>query len=168
VAEDARGVEAILVAVAGGELEDGKVHGERGTGRGEGSVDQLETEVLDDGIAEEAVCGVAEGFLCGGLIGAGCEVDLDVFADVDPGDAGVAHVLEGVLDCFALGIEDGFLGGDDDSGLHEDGCRKPVRTGPETLKDDPGVREAILGPYGNQWGSDEDLSWGKSVGGGSF
>jgi hypothetical protein len=158
VAEDARGVEAILVAVAGGELEDGKVHGERGTGRGEGSVDQLETEVLDDGIAEEAVCGVAEGFLCGGLVGAGCEVDLDVFADVDPGDAGVAHVLEGVLDGFALGIEDGFLGGDDDSGLHEDGCRKPVRSGPETLKDDPGVREAILGPYGNRWGSDEDLA----------
>jgi hypothetical protein len=72
-------VEAILVAVAGGELEDGKRHGGLGRRGREGSVDQLETEVLDDGIAEEAVGGVAEGFLCGGLVGAWGEIDLDVF-----------------------------------------------------------------------------------------
>jgi hypothetical protein len=56
----------------------------------------------------------------------------------------VAHVLEGVLDGFALGIEDGFLGGDDDSGLHEDGCRKPDRSGPGTLEDHPGCPRGFL------------------------
>ena len=43
--------------------------------------------------------------LRGGLVRAGREFDLDVFADVDAGDAGVAHVFEGVLDGFALRIK---------------------------------------------------------------
>ena len=56
--------------------------------------------------------------LRGGLVRAGREVNLDVFADVDAGDAGVAHVFEGGLDGFALRIKHGFLGCDDDFGFH--------------------------------------------------
>jgi hypothetical protein len=37
---------------------------------------------------------------------------------VDAGDAGVAHVFEGGLDGFALLIQDGFLGGNDDFCFH--------------------------------------------------
>jgi hypothetical protein len=59
---------------------------------------------------------------------------------------GVAHVLEGVLDGFALGIEERLLG-DDDSGLHEDGCRNRIgRSG--TLEDHPGCPRGFLGTQG--------------------
>ena len=52
-----------------------------------------------------------------------CQVDLDVFADVNAFDAGVAHVLEGVLDGLALRIENRLLWGDDDFSLHERSVR---------------------------------------------
>ena len=62
--------------------------------------------------------GVIQGFLRSGFVRAGGEVDLDVFADVDAGDVGEAHVFEGFFDSDALGVNDGFFWGDDDFGFH--------------------------------------------------
>ena len=134
MAEQADGVDGVLVAVRGGELEDGKIHF---IWNNKGAKTQSENwnlflralaslllfgnfqfVIFDDRIAEELVRGIVDGLLRGGLVRARCEVDLDILADVDAGDAGVAHVFEGGLDGFALRIQDGFLWGDDDFCFH--------------------------------------------------
>lgn len=46
------------------------------------------------------------------------EFDLQVFAHVHGFDAAISHLFERGLDGFALGIHDGFLGGDDDFCFH--------------------------------------------------
>src|SRR5258706_1276631 len=74
--------------------------------------------IFNHGITQQLVRRVVQGFLRRRPVRAGREVNLDVFADVDAGDAGVAHVFEGGLNGFALGIKDGFLGCDDDFGFH--------------------------------------------------
>ena len=56
--------------------------------------------------------------LGGGRVGAGGQVDLDVFADMDAGDAFITHLFEGALDGFALRVHNGLLGGDDDFCFH--------------------------------------------------
>ena len=62
--------------------------------------------------------GVIERALGGCRIGAGGQVNFDVFADVDAGDAFIAHLFEGALNGFALGIHNGLLGSDDDFRFH--------------------------------------------------
>ena len=74
--------------------------------------------IFDDRIAQEFVRRIVQGFLRRGLVGAGGEVNFDVFTDMDAGDTGVAHVFEGGLNGFALRIKDGFLWGDDDFCFH--------------------------------------------------
>jgi (S)-2-hydroxyglutarate dehydrogenase len=56
--------------------------------------------------------------LRGGLVRAGREFDLDVFSDVDVGDAPVAHLFQRALDGFALGIHHGFLWCNDNFCFH--------------------------------------------------
>jgi len=57
-------------------------------------------------------------FCAAALSAAGCEVNLDIFADMDAGDALVTHLFEGVLDGFALRIKHGLLGGYDNYRFH--------------------------------------------------
>lgn len=68
--------------------------------------------------AQKFVRGVVQRFLRRRLVRAGREVNLDVFADVDAGDAGVTQVFKGVLHGLALRVEDGFFRSDDDFGFH--------------------------------------------------
>jgi hypothetical protein len=82
------------------------------------SVSYFQAVIFNDRVAQQFVRGVIQSFARRRLVGAGDEVNLDVFADVDAGDAGVAHVFEGGLDGFALRIQDGFLRSDDDFGFH--------------------------------------------------
>src|SRR5580693_6119710 len=84
-------------------------------------INNFQFVILNHRIAQQLVRGVIQGFMRGGLVGAGREVNLDVFADVDAGDAGVAHVGEGGLDGLALRVQDGLFGGDDDFCFHARG-----------------------------------------------
>ena len=51
------------------------------------------------------------------LVSAG-QVNFEVLADVNRADAVIAHLFKGVLDRFALGIEDGLFGSDDNFRFH--------------------------------------------------
>jgi len=55
----------------------------------------------------------ARGFFVGAI-----QFDFEEFPYVHGVDAIVSHVFKGALDCFALGINDGLFGGDDDFGFH--------------------------------------------------
>jgi hypothetical protein len=59
-----------------------------------------------------------QGFFGGGLVRAGRQINLNVFANVNAGDTRVTHVGKGVLDGFALRIKDGFFRSNDDFGFH--------------------------------------------------
>ena len=83
--------------------------------------------IFDDRVAEQLVRGVVDGLGRRRLVRAGREVDLDVFADVDAGDAGVAHVFKGGLDGFALWIQDGLFWCDDDFCFHARTGSSPVK-----------------------------------------
>ena len=61
---------------------------------------------------------LVQGLLRRGGVRAGGEINLDIFPDMNAGDAGIAHMGQGVLNGFALRIEHGFLRGDDDFGFH--------------------------------------------------
>jgi hypothetical protein len=130
MAEQPRGVDGVLVAVAGGKLEERKnsyliceARGFSDAGRLDSGLKpkasspnprtvsfDFQFVILDDRIAQQLVRRVVQGLLRGGLVRAGREVNLDVFADVNAGDAGVAHLGEGGLDGFALRIKDGLFG----------------------------------------------------------
>ena len=73
--------------------------------------------------------GVVDGFGRGGFVCAGGEVYLDVFADVDAGDAGVAHVFEGFFDSDTLRVNDRLLGCDDDFSFHANRVVLPRKIG---------------------------------------
>jgi hypothetical protein len=74
-------------------------------------------KVLDHRIAQEFSASLFD--FCPGLIRRlAFDLDLKVFPDMDGFDAGVTHVLERVLHCFPLGIQDRFLGRDDYFGFH--------------------------------------------------
>ena len=134
MAEQPDGVDGVLVAVAGGKLENGKIHviydlrftiyASNGSGP---IVNRIRTcrgsfnfqfVIFDDGVAQKLVSRVVKRALRGSLVRAGREVNFDVFADVDAGDAVVAHMFERVLDGFALRINHGLFWCDDDFCFH--------------------------------------------------
>lgn len=81
-------------------------------------VSYFQAVIFNHRIAQQLMCGVVDGFLRGGFVRAGREINLDVFADVDAGDAGVAHVYEGFFDGDTLRVNDRLFGCDDNFGLH--------------------------------------------------
>lgn len=77
----------------------------------------LQLVIFDDRVAEKLVAGFVDLFAGGIFVGAG-QLDFEIFTDVDGADALIAHVLEGVLNGFALRVEHGFLRSDDDLCFH--------------------------------------------------
>jgi hypothetical protein len=71
-----------------------------------------EAIIFDHGIAEDFVAGVVHLFAPGFGIRAR-QINFEIFADMDSADAFVAHLFEGVLHGFALGVQDGLLWSDD-------------------------------------------------------
>ena len=80
-------------------------------------VSDLELEILDDGVGEEFLAGFGDG-LAGAFLVAAAQFNLEVFAHVHCLDAFITHVLEGVLDGLALGVEHGFFGSDNNLRFH--------------------------------------------------
>jgi len=78
----------------------------------------LQLVIFNHRIAQQLVRRVVQCFARRRLVRAGGKVNLDIFADVDAGDAGVAHVFEGFFDGDALRVNDRFLGSDDDFSFH--------------------------------------------------
>jgi hypothetical protein len=133
MAKQAGGVDGVLVAVAGGELENREIHDiQNGNGPeaqrvncisllcafGASGLFNFKAIIFDDRIAQKFVRGVIHGLVRGGLVGAGRKVNLDVFTDVDASDTGVTHLFKGFLNGFALRIKDGFFWCDDDFCFH--------------------------------------------------
>lgn len=77
----------------------------------------LQFKVLDDWIAKEALARLFELFARGVLVCAG-QLDFQVLANMHAADALIAHVLQGVLDCFALRVKDRLLRRDYDLRFH--------------------------------------------------
>lgn len=73
-------------------------------------------DVFNDGVAEEVAADFFEfGFGFGEVVAVDLEVD--DFADAGGGDAVHAELVDGALNGFALRVENGLLGGDDDGGV---------------------------------------------------
>jgi len=81
-----------------------------------GSLD-VDLIILDDRVAQELVTRLIHPLARTVLVRA-AQVDLDIFADVDRGDALVTHLFQGVLDGLALGIDHGLFRSDDDFRFH--------------------------------------------------
>ena len=105
MAEHADGVDAVLVAIAGGKLENGEVHF------------NFQLVILNHRVAQKFMARPRRVSCAHGLLVA-VQFDFEIFADVDGLDAAVAHLFEGALDGFALRVHDGFFRCDDDFCFH--------------------------------------------------
>jgi len=73
--------------------------------------------ILNDGIAQDSMAGLIQLFAPGFRV-AGGQFDFQVLADVDGANALVAHLLQGVGDGFALRVEHGPIGSDNNFCFH--------------------------------------------------
>lgn len=128
LAGEPEGVESILIAIGGGELKNNEVHGclivrvkivvvRFRCLLPHPALLNFQAVILDHRVAQEFVARLIELF-AGILPIAPGEFDFQVFAHVDGADALIAHMGEGVLDGFALGIQHGLLWSNDDFGFH--------------------------------------------------
>ena len=123
MADCAHGMNGVLVAIGCGELKDDEIHFiyefqfTSANRERLGSFD-LQFVIFNDRVAQKFVRGIVQRALRGGFVGSGCEIDLNVFADVNAGDALITHVFKRVLHGFALRIQHRFLRCNDDFGFH--------------------------------------------------
>src|SRR3954471_7398380 len=91
-------VHSVLVTIRGRKLENGKIH----------ESFNFKTIIFNHRVAENLVAGFVNLFASQFFIGAR-EFDFHVFANVNGTDISITHVCEGVLDGFALRIQDRFF-----------------------------------------------------------